>query len=470
MVLAAAARRVSSFQGAQMLVVGLTAFLTVVDLFAAQAILPALVRAYQVSPAAMGLAVNASTVGMAVSGLCVALFGRRLDRRRGILGSLLALSVPTALLATMPSLPVFALLRVVQGLFMAAAFTLTLAYVAEQGSEGSAARASAAYITGNVASNLFGRLLAAAVADHLGLAWTFGVFAMLNLAGALVVHLSIPRTPAAAARAPAMPAMLAAWRAHLRTPALRAAFGLGFCVLFAFIGTFTYVNFVLVRPPFSLGMMSLGLIYFVFLPSVISTPLAGGLALRLGVRPTCWATLGLAAAGLPLLLLPRLPAVLLGLAIVGVGTFFAQAAATGFVGRSASDDRASASGLYLASYFLGGIVGTAVLGQLFDRFGWPACVIGIGLALAAGAALVGGMVPPAARRSAWAASFRSPFRTPVPEQAAPRRSDFVGGRDMRLVVAGWLEASRLPLPPSCPGATPDRPLSCTVQGTGDQPR
>src|SRR5260370_35439386 len=48
-------------------VIGLTAFLTVVDLFATQAILPSLVRAYDVSPAAMGFAVNASTMGMAVA-------------------------------------------------------------------------------------------------------------------------------------------------------------------------------------------------------------------------------------------------------------------------------------------------------------------------------------------------------------------------------------------------------------------
>ena len=40
-------------------VIGLTAFLTVVDLFATQAILPSLTRAYHVTPAAMGFAVNA---------------------------------------------------------------------------------------------------------------------------------------------------------------------------------------------------------------------------------------------------------------------------------------------------------------------------------------------------------------------------------------------------------------------------
>ena len=78
---------------------------------------------------------------------------------------------------------------------------------------------------------------------------------------------------------------------------------------------------------------------------------------------------------------------LAGLALVAVGTFFAQATATGFVGRAATTDRGSASGLYLASYFLGGLAGSAVLGQVFDRIGWTACVVGIGLSLALGAVL-----------------------------------------------------------------------------------
>jgi MFS family permease len=73
--------------------------------------------------------------------------------------------------------------------------------------------------------------------------------------------------------------------------------------------------------------------------------------------------------------------VLTGLALIGIGTFFAQAVATGFVGRAAGADRGAASGLYLASYFSGGLVGTAVLGFAFDAWGWPACVAGVGAAL-----------------------------------------------------------------------------------------
>ena len=285
------------------LVIGLTAFLTVVDLFATQAILPSLVRHYQVSPAAMGLAVNASTMGMAVSGLAVALFARRIDRRLGILVSLALLAIPTALLAIAPGLATFTLLRIVQGVFMASAFTLTLAYLGEEFSAADAAGAFAAYITGNVASNLIGRLMSAAFVDYLGLAANFYIFAALNLAGALLVYFTVHRAPPMPAMGPAQPSPLATWALHLRNPPLRAGFGIGFCILFAFIGTFTFVNFVLTRVPLSLGSMQLGFVYFVFLPSIFTTPLAGRAVERIGTQRTLWA--GLATAALALALARR---------------------------------------------------------------------------------------------------------------------------------------------------------------------
>jgi predicted MFS family arabinose efflux permease len=363
------------------IVIGLTAFLTVVDLFATQAILPSLARAYRVSPAAMGLAVNASTIGMAVAGLAVAFFSQRINRRRGILLSLALLSIPTALLATAPDLATFTALRIAQGVFMSAAFTLTLAYLGEQCSAHDAAGAFAAYITGNVASNLVGRLVSAGLADHFGLAQNFYVFALLNLAGAVLVYFSLTGTTPMPATAPVVRSPFAAWAEHLHNAPVRATFLIGFCILFAFIGTFTYVNFVLVRQPLALSPMALGLVYLVFLPSILTTPMAGRAAHRFGTRPTLWASLAVAGLGLPLLLAPQLVAFMAGLALIGVGTFFAQATATTFISRAAASDRGAASGLYLACYFFGGIVGSAVLGQIFDRFGWPACIGGIGAAL-----------------------------------------------------------------------------------------
>ena len=366
--------------------IGLIAFLTLIDLFAAQALLPTLTRAYGVSPAAMGVAVNACTFGMALSSLLIAVASRRIERRRGIWISLALLSIPTALLSVAPNLAVFAALRIVQGIFMAAAFALTLAFLGERFSAGSSASAFAAYVTGNVASNLFGRLMSTAMTDHFGLSVAFCLFAALNLAGAILALLVIQKARPMPAKAEERLSFFG-WVDRLRDPAILCCLGIGFCILFAFIGTFTFVNFVLVASPFGLGMMSLGLIYLVFIPSIVTTPFGGRIVRRFGARATLWAALGIAAAGLPLVLMVDLAAVVGGLALIAVGTFLAQAAATGFISAAATFDRGVASGLYLASYFLGGLVGSLVLGQLYGRFGWSACVAGIATALALAALL-----------------------------------------------------------------------------------
>ncbi len=371
----------------QFLLIAVIAFLTLVDLFATQVIIPGLTLRYGVSPAAMGAAVSASTFGMALASLAVALFADRIDRRVGIVAALAVLSVPTLLLAWAPTVTVFAALRVAQGLCMATAFSLTLAYLGERMTGAAASRAFGAYVTGNVASNLIGRYVASGVADEWGIDISFYVFAVLNLAGAALVAATIHRSPKMKQGVDHGRSPFTAVAMHLGNQKLRAAFAFGFCILFVFIGVFTYVNFELGGARFGLSMMALGSVYFVFLPSILTTAQAGALATYIGLRRATWGGLALAVLGVGLMALNWLPGVLLGMALVAVGTFLAQALATGFVSRSAMGDRAAASGLYLACYFSGGLIGAIVLGQVYTAYGWLAmsgCVVAV---LAAAAVL-----------------------------------------------------------------------------------
>jgi predicted MFS family arabinose efflux permease len=368
----------------QSFLIAVIGFLTLVDLFATQAILPSLAQVYHVAPARIGLAANASTLGMAISGLLVGVVSGAVERKRAIALSLLFLSVPTAVLAVTPNLAIFALLRVTQGLFMAAAFTLTLAHLAERCAVRTA-NALAAYVTGVVASNLIGRLTAAYVASLVGAEQSFLFFAILNLAGAASVAVTLHRNP---------PEPMASvgrfwdpWVEQLADPALRRTFAIGFLILFGFIGVFTYVGFVLMRPPHALSMTALGLAFLVFLPSMITTPLAGKAARANGPGTACSVSLAIALLGLAMLLVPNLISIVAGMTLVGVGTFFAQAVATGHVGRIARGRKAAASGLYLSSYYCGGLAGAAIIGIRFDAFGWTTAVAGVFAALALAAIL-----------------------------------------------------------------------------------
>jgi YNFM family putative membrane transporter len=372
------------------LLIAVIGFLTLVDLFATQAILPGLAAEYQVTPSEIGVAANSTTLGMAIAGLLVGAFSGAIERKRAIALSLLMLAIPTAALAFAPDLTSFSVLRITQGLFMAAAFTLTLTHLAER-CEYRTAAALAAYVTGVVASNLIGRLTAAFVAGLVGASSSFLFFAAMNVAGALLVFFALTRNAPEATSAEQQ--FWKPWARHLGDPALRRCFAIGFLILFGFIGVFTYIGFVLMRPPHLLSMSALGLVFLVFAPSMITTPMAGKMTSRHGPAKTVPASLAIAMAGLLLLLVQNLAAVVIGLTLVGIGTFFAQAVATGHVGRIASSDRAAASGLYLSAYYCGGLTGAAVVGQLFDRFGWSMAVVGVFIALAAAAVVGAGLRP-----------------------------------------------------------------------------
>ena len=350
-------------------IVGLVSFLTLIDLFGSQALLPHLIEAFEADPRVMGVAVNASTIGMALSGLVVAWFADRIDRKRGIWVSLALLSIPTFCLGLVDSVQAFMALRILQGVFMAAAFTLTLTYLSEQCDVTAAGGAMAAYIAGNVASNLFGRLLAVSAADMLGLSEAFWVFAALNLVGAALALVLIGPRDDAKPMASGPP--LQAWRRHLSHPALRVSFLIGFGILFVFVGVFTYVNLHMTQT-LGLDQSALGLVYFVFLPAMITTLYAAKAVSRFGPRRVLQASSAVVMLGLGLAFLPLLAAVLAGLTLIGAGTFFMQAAATGFVGRTALTDRAAANGLYLTSYYIGGIAGSIALGGLYEIGGWTA--------------------------------------------------------------------------------------------------
>jgi predicted MFS family arabinose efflux permease len=375
----------------QFATVALIAFLTLVDLFAAQAIVPSLAMRFGASPSTIGVAVNLSTLGMAAAALVVAAAGRRIETRTGVWVSLAALSVPTTLLAFTDSLAAFAFLRVLQGVFMVAAFTLTMAWIGGRFTGAQTALALSAYVTGNVASNVFGRMLSAWSAEQFGISGNFLLFAALNLCGAVLAYATLRKTAAMMESGRITPAADAPPARPIRRELIQC-FALGFLLLFVFIGTFTYVNFHLTSV-LGLSAMALGGVYLIFLPSLVTTWFAGSVADRLGVRSASMAALSVALAGLALGASASLPVVLAGLALVAAGTFQAQAIVTGHVSRIAPRSaRARASGLYLASYYGGGLAGSFAVGRTYDYWGWNGCILVMAVATVSAMALSPGRI------------------------------------------------------------------------------
>ena len=161
---------------------------------------------------------------------------------------------------------------------------------------------------------------------------------------------------------------------HLGNPQLLATYAVGFNVLFALVGAFTYVNFYLSEKPFLLGPAGLASIFGVYLVGAAVTPYSGKILDRIGYRRgMIWAA-GIAAAGMLLTLIPWLPVVILGLALGSSGAFACQSAASSHVGKVAGKARSAAAGLYVGLYYFGGCVGSILPGFFWRYSGWLGCV------------------------------------------------------------------------------------------------
>jgi len=296
----------------------------------------------------------------------------RFGRKRVIVPAAFLLVVPTLLAATAGTFTQLLFWRFLQGVITPGIFAVIIAYVNEEWESGAGA-ATAAYITGTVIGGFTGRVLAAMVAAHFSWRWSFVAMAVLNLAGALAIRAWLP-SGRRFVRAHRAGSAVAPMLRHLRNPRLVATYAVGFCVMFTLLATFNYINFYLAAPPFRLSTAALGWIFVVYLIGAVITPGAGRAIDRMGHRFALVAAFTAGATGVLITLTHSLPILMAGLTLACTGVFIANSAGSSYVGSAATESRASAVGLYVTFYYMGGSAGSSLPGRAWEYGGWPACV------------------------------------------------------------------------------------------------
>ncbi|MTJ83982.1 MAG: MFS transporter [Telmatospirillum sp.] len=358
-------------------IAGICAFL---DLYAPQAVLPQLSETFHITPASAGTTVGVSTLAVALAAPFAGMLADRAGRKRTIVTATFLLQIPTVMLIFASGLNEILLWRFIQGLFLPAIFSPTVAYVNEEWPPGQAADVMGLYIAGSALGGFSGRFVTALLADHFGWRAGFAVLTLITLACSLAILAWLPpgrkrthaQAPATAGRGEGA---FAALLGHLRNPALLATFAIGFAVLFSQVATFTYVNFHLADAPYSMGPAQLGLIFLVYPIGAVITPASGFLIRRLGRRQAMTLAATVACSGLLFTLHGAVAMIVTGLALFVTGTFTMMSAAMGFVGQAAKQAKATAVGFYVCCYYVGGSVGAVLPGMVvWHQAGWRGCV------------------------------------------------------------------------------------------------
>jgi len=379
---------------------GVAAFL---NLYATQPLLPMLVRVFSAQEigirmalgasaaklqagiilrtlglAAVGMTVSAATIGVALSAPFCGLIAERIGRKRVIVSATFLLAIPTFLAATAPSLPVLIFWRFLQGLVMPGIFAVAIAYISEEWPAAKVASAMSLYVSATVLGGFLGRMVPGYAATHRIVAaihpgWRLGflIIGVCDLLFGVVIARWLPRDRKAAPQTRMSQGMLQ----HFRNPRLIATYAIGFNVLFSLVAIFTYITFHLAAPPYALTPAQLSSLFVVYLVGLIVTPVAGLGIGRFGSRPVLMIAILVSMVGAALTLLHSIPLIIAGLVLCSSGVFVCQSAATSYIQTAAAAGmRASAAGLYVACYYIGGSVSGVVPGFFWRFGGWTACV------------------------------------------------------------------------------------------------
>ncbi len=343
------------------------------SLYAPQSLMPLLHAWLGDSAALAGMIVSAGTLGVAVAAPFAGLLADRIGRRRVIVGAAFAVVLPAACVALAQSPQQLIAARFAQGLCLPGIFAVTVAYIGSHWPAQQARQVTALYVAGTIGGGFCGRFLSGFVAEFSSWQWGFGALATMQLILALAIRAWLPpehETPRSSGASP-----LSTMRRLLARAELRGAYLVGFSLLFALVGGFTYITLRLARPPFSLGPAALSSIFAVYLVGVLVTPLGGRLLNRYGHARLLAIAWSLAIAGLALSLVPSLPGVVVALTLFSAGLFLAQTSATSFVTEASGEARATSVGLYVLCYYLGGSVGGVLPAALWNLTGWPGVAV-----------------------------------------------------------------------------------------------
>jgi MFS transporter, YNFM family, putative membrane transport protein len=353
---------------------GIFAFL---NLYSTQPLLPMLTKLFHASKAAVGLTISSSTLAVALAAPILGAVTERLSRRRVIITSILVLAIPTLLAATSTNLHALILWRFLQGLALPGIFATVITYVGEEWRHESIALIMSLYVSATACGGFLGRFLTGLVADTIGWRWSFVLLGLLTLLGAAFIARWLPPS---AARPQPYPAETShsLWIAlrHFRNPRLLATFAVGFGILFTLVATFTWSTFYLADPPFRLSTLALSYLFAIYLVGLVVTPFGGYLVTRIGMRRGIALAIGLCLIGEAFTLSHHLWIVIVpGLGLLCTGVFIAQSTSTSFLRMAApAGSRASAAGLYLFCYYIGGTLAGVAPGYMWHLGGWPACV------------------------------------------------------------------------------------------------
>jgi MFS transporter, YNFM family, putative membrane transport protein len=356
----------------------LAGFATFSLIYCVQPLLPLLAAHFGVGAAQSSLALSLTTGLLAIAIFAAAAVSERFGRRELMFASIGLASLLNLAAAATPGWHAILVIRSLEGLALGGVPAVAIAYLAEEIEPAGLGFAMGLYIAGTAFGGMAGRVVTGFLAEFFGWRGALGGIGAMGLALALGFIVLLPPSRHFSPRKGSdLRHHAAAWASHLRVGETRGLakpllFAIAFCAMGSFVTIYNYAGFRLMAPPFDLGPTRTGLIFTVYLFGIAASSIGGAAADRLGRAPVLIVSLALMAAGVGLTLLPALPGVIAGIAVLTSGFFAAHAVASGWVGMLGGASKGHAASLYMLAYYLGSSIAGSAGGWFWSEGAWPA--------------------------------------------------------------------------------------------------
>lgn len=347
------------------------------QLYLFQPVLSDLCRDFQIDPATSSLAVSFSTLGMAAGLFIWAFKADTLGRAKLMSFSLIASAILTLLSSLAWNFPMVLALSLLKGMALSGVSAVALAYLNEEVSPAVLGTAISLYLSGNTIGGMSGRVCGALIAGWSSWHITALCLGLSALAIGIVFARRFPASLHFHPQHTDVRIKLRRMGSFLTHFAFLGLFLTAALILGAFVSVYNYISFVLEAEPFNLPHYIVAMIFLMYITGVAGSMCIGWLSDRHDAALLLKISLLLMLAGVLLLLVMKLWALIAGLGIVTFAFSGANAMSSRIVSIRAHRAKSSATCLYWLFYYVGSSIIGASSGLVLTSHGWNSFVLAI---------------------------------------------------------------------------------------------
>ena len=329
---------------------------------------------FGVSLATGSLAVSASTIGMATGLFLFAFKADTFKRERLMSLSLVLSALLTITSAFMSHFVLLLLLNFLKGIALSGVSAVALAYLSDEIEPGKIGLAISLYLSGNTIGGMTGRVAGSLLAGWGGwqqAIWAIGITSLLL---GFLFYWKIPASSQVSQNSISIKEKLQQMKDLLSKRLFIGMYLIAALAMGVFVSVYNYISIQLESPRYGLPHQMIAMIFVMYLTGVAGSIIVGKLSDKHRPERLLRYSLILLGAGLSMLLIPRLWALIAGLGILTFAFFSTHTIASRIVSVNASRSKSSATSIYWLSYYAGSSIIGSLTGIILTRFGWDTFV------------------------------------------------------------------------------------------------